>query len=221
MPQLDGPSLPPLAGGPPRQLVVLLHGYGADGNDLLPLATAWREAMPNAAFRLPNAPSPCPGVPGGRQWFPLTSMTLAEIGEGVEAVAPTVSAYLDKTLAELGLDDGALALAGFSQGGMIALHVGLRRPHPIAAILSMSGVLAAAPPTRDDGFPPVMLTHGGGDPLVPPAAMAAAEHALRASGIVVEAMVRPGLGHGIDPAQAERGGKFLAEALAEAANAVP
>lgn len=211
---LSGPSLPPASGGPARQLVVLLHGYGADGNDLIPLGAAWRQMLPDAAFLAPDAPFPCDANPFGRQWFPLTLRDPAEIPPGLAIASPILDAFLDNALADYGLDNSALALAGFSQGAMMALDVGLRRPGPIAGIVSFSGYLANPPEARDAPYPPVLLAHGSEDPLITASAMALAERALLAAGVGVEAHLRRGLGHGIDEAEIGLAAQFLAAAFA-------
>ena len=146
---LDGPRRGPQQ-LPVRQLVVLLHGYGADGNDPIGLADPWGEQVPQALFLSPHAPRPCAISPRGREWFPLGSGPLrtaedvaADLREGVAAAADALNAYLDRELAAVNLDDRALALVGFSQGAAVALHVGLRRP--VAAILAYSGAMGPAP----------------------------------------------------------------------------
>src|SRR3989449_10118723 len=132
MPELDGPRLEPRT-GPARQLVVFLHGYGADGNDLIDIGRAWQGLLPHAAFVSPHAPEPCAEAPVGRQWFPLTFRDPRERWRGVNAAAPGLDRFLDAELARHRLGDGPLALVGFSQGTMMAPHGGLRRrPAPAA-----------------------------------------------------------------------------------------
>src|SRR6202163_2850429 len=124
---LDGPRIPPRGGKPARQLVVFLHGYGADGNDLIALGQQWQSILPDAAFVSPNAPEACAQAPVGRQWFPLTFRDPDERWQGVIKAAPVLNAFLDAELARHSLPPERLALVGFSQGTMMALHVGLRR----------------------------------------------------------------------------------------------
>ncbi|MBX6322829.1 MAG: dienelactone hydrolase family protein [Rhodospirillaceae bacterium] len=207
---LSGPAQLPAAGGRPRQLVVLLHGYGADGRDLLGLAPAWARSLPHAEFLAPDAPFPCEMAPYGRQWFGFEGRTAEEILAGARAAAAILDPFLDDALAARGLDETALALAGFSQGAMMALHVALRRARPVAAVAAFSGALIAPALLAAElrSRPPVLLVHGDADPVVPFAAMAATEEALRAAGVPVTAERRPGLAHAID----ERGLR-LAEAL--------
>ncbi|MCP4385588.1 MAG: phospholipase [Hyphomicrobiales bacterium] len=212
---LDGPRIPPAGGKPARRLVVLLHGYGADGNDLIDIGRFWAPQMPETAFVAPNAPEPCPDNPMGRQWFPLTVIDLQLIDQGVQQAAPMLDAYLDAELAGHGLAGADLALVGFSQGTMMALEVGLRRPVPPAGIIGYSGLLAG--PERLDkassGKPPILLIHGEADPLVPVMALHAAVPVLGAAGLPVEWHVSPGLEHGIDARGLESGADFLRRVL--------
>ena len=210
--QLDGPRHPPASGAAPARIVLLLHGYGADGNDLIGLAPAWAPAMPDALFVSPNAPFPCEGAPFGRQWFGIygrdDEMRLA----GLRAASAMVDAFIDDLLDETGLAPEALTLAGFSQGTMLALHAGPRRAEPLAGILGYSGRLLAPELLAGElrSRPPVALIHGEMDELVPYSSMAEAAAALEAEGFAVETHGRPGLGHGIDPAGMQAGLAFMA-----------
>src|SRR5438309_2465725 len=136
--ELDGPRLEPRA-PPARQLVVFLHGYGADGNDLIDIGRAWQKLLPHAAFVSPHAPQPCGMAPVGRQWFALTMRDPRERWTGVNAAAPGLEAFLDAELSRRNLAPHALALVGFSQGTMMALHVGLRRAVAPVALVGYSG----------------------------------------------------------------------------------
>jgi len=197
---LSGPFLAPSAGGPADSLVVLLHGVGADGNDLMDLARDWAHALPTTAFSAPNAPFPCDLAPYGHQWFSLRDWSLASLLAGVQAAAPVLTRFLETERDRLGLDWSRLVLLGFSQGCMMGLHVAPRLPAPLAGVLGYSGalmgpeLLAAQTLSR----PPVLLVHGDGDEVVPVQATRAADAALRAAGIPVQTHIRPGLGHGID-----------------------
>ena len=199
-PELTGPSYGPASGNPPKQLVVLLHGRGADGNDLIGLAPMLAGDLPDALFLAPDAPDPCEGAPFGLQWFSLMDRAPANIAAGVRSVAPAIDAFLDHHLQRLGLTDADMALFGFSQGCMMALHVSVRRTSAPAAVLGYSGMLAAADSLADEITvrPPVLLVHGEADEIVSHAALDIAETALRGAGVSVEAVSRPGLGHGID-----------------------
>src|ERR1700752_4404364 len=140
MAELDGPRLEPRRGAA-RQLVVFLHGYGADGNDLIDIGRAWQQILPDAAFVSPHAPEPCGQAPVGRQWFALTFRDPNERWLGVNQAAPRLSRFVEAELDRHKLPPSALALVGFSQGTMMALHLGLRRAVAPAAIVGYSGVL--------------------------------------------------------------------------------
>ena len=144
MQRLDGPRLPPAAGGAAKQLVVFLHGYGADGNDLIGLGREWSRLLPHAAFVAPNAPDPFDMAPFGYQWFSLQDRRPAALLRGVQAAAPLLEAFLDEELTRHGLDACSLALVGFSQGTMLSLHVAPRRPSAVAAVLGFSGALVGS-----------------------------------------------------------------------------
>lgn len=198
----DLPSLihAPLAGGPPKHLVVLLHGLGAEGADLIDLAPVLARSLPNALFVAPDAPSPCDMAPFGRQWFSLQSRAPADMAAAISAAGPVLQAFLAGLLERHGLPAGAMALVGFSQGAMMALHAGLRMDPPPAALVGFSGrFVEAAAPASPPARPPVLLVHGDADDVVPYAEMAAAETALARRSVPVECIARPGLGHGIDP----------------------
>lgn len=215
-PQLSGPSFGPLGGGDPRQLVILLHGVGADGNDLIGLAPHWAQRLPEALFLAPDGPEPYDMAPFGRQWFSLMDRTAEKVSAGIAAAAPALTRFIDQALARLGLDQGALALVGFSQGTMMALHVALARARPVAAVVGYSGALAG-PEAATGAFrarPPVLLIHGEADDVVPVACHHDAVDRLRAGDVAVDAHVRPGLGHGIDDEGLRLGAAFLAAAFA-------
>src|SRR5690349_3202831 len=174
---IDGPRLAP-RGGQAKRLVVFLHGYGADGNDLIEIGKVWQPMLPDTAFVSPHAPEPCGQAPTGRQWFPLFSRAQNERWAGVNAAAPVLEKFLDAELMRRQLPPSALALVGFSQGTMMALHVGLRRAGPPAAIVGYSGLFVlpdGAPPNAVVGDikskPPVLLIHGDRDDLIPPQAL--------------------------------------------------
>jgi phospholipase/carboxylesterase len=214
--ELDGPRLAPRARGKARQLVVFLHGYGADGNDLIGIGQAWQGILPHAAFVSPHAPEPCGMAPTGRQWFALTFRDPQERWRGVNAAAPGLERFLEAELARHQLAGNALALVGFSQGTMMALHVGLRRGVTPAAIIGYSGALvlpgdnpeAIRPALR--ARPPVLLVHGEADDLIPAQALFVAAQGLAALDIPVEWHLSPGIGHGIDNEGLRHGGEFLA-----------
>ena len=211
---IDGPRVSPASGAPAQSLVILLHGYGSNGDDLISLAPHWRGLLPGTAFVAPNAPEACPGAPGGYQWWGLTSMDRGSRAEGAARAAPVLDAFIDAELARHGLSEAQLALVGFSQGTMMALQVGPRRARALAGIVGYSGMLAdeaalSAAATK----PPILLIHGDADPMIPVAAFHQAKAALERTGFTVESHVSPGLGHSIDLIGLERGGRFLARVL--------
>ena len=216
MAELDGPRIEPRS-GLAKQLVVFLHGYGADGNDLIEIGRAWQGLMPDAAFVSPHAPRPCGQAPSGREWFPLTFRDPNERWVGVQAAAPILNAFLDAELARRQLPPQALALVGFSQGTMMALHVGLRRAVPPAAIVGYSGMLVVPEDVDPDTFaaeikakPPVLLIHGDQDELIPVQAVFHAAQGLAALDVPAEWHISSGIGHGIDQEGLRQGGEFLA-----------
>jgi phospholipase/carboxylesterase len=216
---IDGPRIAPRS-GTAKQLVVFLHGYGADGNDLISLGREWQSLLPDAAFVSPNAPEPVPGHPMGRQWFGLTFRDPNERWRGVQKARPILEEFLDAELAKHNLPPSALALVGFSQGTMMALHVGLRRS-ALAAIVGYSGVLvtpaaqeAAAKAAEEIAVqPPVLLVHGDQDELIPAQALFMSAQGLGGMGVAVEWHLSQGIGHGIDADGLKLGGSFLQKAF--------
>jgi phospholipase/carboxylesterase len=220
MAELDGPRIEPRS-GTAKQLVVFLHGYGADGNDLIEIGRAWAGLLPGAAFVSPHAPRPCGQAPSGREWFPLTFRDPNERWIGVQAAAPMLNAFLDAELARRKLPPSALALVGFSQGTMMALHAGLRRAVSPAAIVGYSGMLVVPETVDPDIFaaeivsrPPVLLVHGDKDQLIPVQALFHAAQGLSALDVPAEWHISPGVGHGIDQEGLRHGGEFLAKQFA-------
>ncbi len=222
--ELDGPRLAPRS-GTARQLVVFLHGYGADGNDLIEIGRAWQQYLPQAAFVSPHAPEPCGQAPAGRQWFALTFRDPNERWVGVNKAAPVLQRFLDAELARHALPPSALALVGFSQGTMMALHVGLRRAAAPAAIAGYSGLLVTPPDLRAgiEAFaaeitarPPVLLVHGDRDDLIPAQALFESAQGLAALDVPTQWHLSAGIGHGIDGEGLRHGGEFLARAFGKA-----
>lgn len=195
MKTLDGPRVPPINGKAPDALVVFLHGYGADGSDLIGLTDAFAPALPFAQFVSPHAPDAM--SMGGRAWFPLTMRDPSEYERGVVAAAPALDAYLDAELARYGLGEDRLALVGFSQGTMMALHVAYRRPAAVAAVVGYSG-LCATVDGKELRPAPTLLVHGTADQVVPPQMTLAAAQLLGSAGISAQWHMVPGLGHGIE-----------------------
>ena len=216
MAELDGPRWGPASKSAPKQLVVLCHGLGADGHDLIDLAPAWAHALPDAAFVAPDAPDPCDLGPTGRQWWSVVDRSPPVVEAGVRRAATFLNPFLDAELARLGLPADAYALMGFSQGAMTALFTGLRRATAPRAILAFSGALIApgSLATELTHRPPVLLVHGEADEVVPVERSRDAEAALRAAGVPVEATYVPRLGHGIDDTGLAMGALVLQRAFA-------
>jgi phospholipase/carboxylesterase len=209
---LDGPRMPPARGGKPDSLVVLLHGYGSNGADLISLAPYWAKLLPGAAFVSPNAIEPVPQAPGGYQWFPISNLDPHLMEHGAKLAAQSVDRFIDRELEKYALDPSRLALVGFSQGTMMALHVGLRRQNQIAAILGFSGVLVGARTLKEQmrSKPPVLLIHGDRDPTIPIPAMFESAEALAAADHGAQWHISYGVAHSIGPDGLELGGEFLA-----------
>ena len=214
MTKLSGPMLPPASGGAPKQAVVLLHGYGSDGNDLIGLAPHWQAILPDAVFISPNAPQQCRQLAYGFQWFDISldGDRLARRQEGVVEARPVLLEFLADLWRQSGIGPEDTILAGFSQGAMMALHTGLSLDRPLMGIVAFSG--AFLPP---DGFgsallakSPVCLVHGDMDTVVDPEHSADADVALRLAGYDVSYHVSPGVGHGIAPDGLAFAGEFIA-----------
>ena len=190
------------AKGSATSAVIFLHGYGADGADLLGLADPLAPHLPGTAFHAPNAPERCAGNPFGYQWFPipwLDGSSEEAAGKGMAAAVDDLNAFVDQVLADEGLAPEALAMVGFSQGTMMSLHIAPRRPAPLACVVGFSGrllnpqALAAETVSR----PPVLLVHGDADEMVPVQSLPEAADALVEAGFETYAHVSKGTGHGI------------------------
>lgn len=208
---MTGPVQQPASGGPAKQIVVLLHGLGSDGNDLIALAPHLASVLPDAVFVSPNAPQKCDMAPFGYQWFSLQSRVPDDMLNGIQQSAPLLDAFLDAQLETYGLTDEKMALLGFSQGTMMSLYVAPRRKARIAGVVGFSGALLGGEGLKEEGIqkPPILLVHGNADEVVPPAAMGRALTELEEADFQVEAHMHPGLGHGIDPQGMQRAAQFL------------
>lgn len=215
MAELDGPRWGPASKAAPKQLVVLCHGLGADGHDLIDLAPTWSHALPDALFISVDAPFPHESG-FGRQWWSVADRSPAIMEAGVRRAAGYLNAFIDAELARLELPGDAYALMGFSQGAMTVLFTGLRRQHAPRAILAFSGALVAADSLTAElaNRAPVLLVHGEADDVVPVHRSHDAEAALRAANVPVEAVYVPRLGHGIDDTGLSMGALTLQRAFA-------
>jgi phospholipase/carboxylesterase len=216
---ITGPRLAP-ASGTAKQLVVFLHGYGADGDDLIEIGRQWQRWLPDAAFVAPHAPELLPGQPAGRQWFALTFRDPHERWRGVNHAAPGLEAFVEAELARVQLPASKLALVGFSQGTMMALHLGLRRLQPPAAIVGYSGLLVIEEGKGPESLagqvrakPPILLVHGDRDEVIPLDALFISADALAAADVPCEWHLSVGVGHGIDAEALRHGGLFLRRAF--------
>ncbi len=215
MTELQAVRWGPASGGAPKELVILCHGLGADGRDLIGLAPSWGAALPHAAFAAPDGPEPCDMGPMGRQWFSLANRAPSVMASEIKRASPVLDGFIDAELARLDLPESAYALMGFSQGAMMVLYTGLRRTIAPRAILAYSGALVAPEVLAAErkNAAPVLLVHGLADGVVEAARSQAAEAALLAEGIPVQARYTPGLDHGIDPGGVAAGASFLTRAF--------
>lgn len=207
------------AQGQARALIVFLHGYGADGADLLGLADVLGPHLPGVAFVAPDAPERCAGNPYGRQWFPIPwidGSSEAAAAAGLALAAEDLNAFLDARIAEYGLAPDRVALVGFSQGAMMAMHVAPRRPDPVAGVVAISGRLLEHDRLASEAVsrPPVLLVHGDQDDLVPFANLDFAAEVLARAGFDVYGHVMRGTGHGIAPDGLSVALAFLRDRLA-------
>ena len=204
--------------GKARSAVIFVHGYGADGADLLGLADPLAPHLPDTVFYSPDAPQPCVNNPFGFQWFPipwLDGSTEAARDAGMAESVSLLNAYIDGVLADEGLPPSALALVGFSQGTMMSLHIAPRRAEAIAGVVGFSGRLLVPETLTAEARvkPPVLLVHGDADQMVPFEDMGRAGNALLDAGFEVYGHVMQGTGHGIAPDGLGAALQFLREEL--------
>jgi len=216
MVKLSGPLIPARSGQPATQAVILLHGYGADGSDLISLGQHWGTMLPEATFIAPNAPTPCAGSPFGFEWFPLEIDRAASRLDGARQAAAVVREFLDDLWTQTGIAPQRTILAGFSQGAMMALHVGTSLEQPLAGIIAFSGAFVPAEGFAEGGFakPPVALIHGEHDQVLDPDLSRQAAVALKQAGIEVLLHISPDAAHGIAPDGLDVATSFLRSRLA-------
>ncbi len=206
------------ASGKAHSMVVFLHGYGADGADLLGLADPLAPHLPDTVFLAPDAPEACAGNPFGRQWFGIPRFdgsSELDAAVGLNRAAEDLNAFLDAQLKTEGLAPQALALVGFSQGAMMALHIAPRRDEAMAGVVAISGRLLRPQvlPMEVKVKPPVLLIHGDQDEVVDFSEMGMAGNALVAAGFPTFGHVMKGSGHGIAPDGLQVALAFLRERL--------
>tara|TARA_Y100000034_G_C6806917_1_gene362396 strand:- start:186 stop:833 length:648 start_codon:yes stop_codon:yes gene_type:complete len=196
---------------PPKNAVILLHGYGANGADLIELGKVFSETNPETVFIAPDAPTPCEMGGPGFQWFSLREYTPASLKAGSQQAFPVLKELITHIKSEYDLKDKSIALMGFSQGTMMSLYAMLQMPETIATVIGYSGALAEdtveARPAYDDF--PVALVHGDADLVVPVQATVMATHILEKAGFDVTQEIITNLGHGIDNSGLEIGKKML------------
>jgi len=205
--------------GTPNSLVILLHGVGSNGRDLISLAPYWAKSVPEAVFISPDAPFACdmvpPGYPDSYQWFSLLDRDPSVMLAGVRAVFPLVETFIDAQLERFALGYDRLVLSGFSQGTMTSLHVAPRLKSKIAGVLGYSGALLPDPQESYENLQklPIHLIHGQADDVVPVQAWDFAKSMLEKNGFAVSGYTTPGLPHSIDMHGIESGGEFLKKVL--------
>ena len=210
-PLLTGPRRPPTSGQSPKGLVVALHGYGSNGDDLISLAPYWDRLLPDVQFSSPHAPTHVPGFGEMYQWFPIESMDPIHLAKGARDAAPVLEAFLEAEMSRFGVTKAQTALVGFSQGTMMALQVGLASKEPYAGILGFSGALVGNPEIASK--PPVLLVHGDQDDVVPLMASQMAQQFLSKAGLDARLHVSPRAAHTIAMDGLQLGGAFLARVL--------
>lgn len=207
----------PESGAAAKSLVILLHGLGADGGDLIGLAPHWAGDLPDTVFVSPDAPFRCDMSPFGYQWFSLQEWTPESILRGVEHAAPILDSFISQQQEKYGIAEEKTALVGFSQGTMMSLYVAPRRAKAMAGVLGYSGALVGADGLHENEEIyriPIHLIHGTADEVIPAQAFHAAMKVLEEEGFPVTGTLSPGLAHGIDAQGVMEGGRFLKKILA-------
>jgi phospholipase/carboxylesterase len=209
---LDGPRLEPASGSGADSLIILLHGHGSHGGDMIALAHAWQAWFPNAAFVAPDGLQAMGG--GARRWFPVTSASLEELAEGAETARPVIEGFIDAEEKRYGVGRARTVIVGFSQGTIVALNLAIKTKYPLAVIIGFSGMLVASSVSKATApATPITLLHGAQDHLIPASAASTAEAVLTQAGFSVTTTVFDGLGHGIDDRSLAAGANAIAEVL--------
>lgn len=212
---ISGPIIEPSSGNSPKQMIIFVHGYGADGNDLIGLANYFQSTLPEVIFLSPHAPEACSMNPSGYQWFDLTSTDPAVLWSKILVAADHLNEFIDSKLLEYNIAEENLALIGFSQGTMMSLHVSLRRKNTMAAVLGYSGRLIGADLLKDDliSKPSIYLIHGDQDPMVPYQESLTAEKVLKEYSIDIKTHISEHTQHSIAEDGLRIGVDFLASKL--------
>ena len=208
---LSGPIIEPKQGNP-RQLVVIFHGYGADGNNLIPLGEVWQEALPHAVFVAPNAPTRCEEAPFGYQWCSMRDWTIEILKDRLFETAPLISNYVKSVMRRYAITDASqVALVGFSQGAMVALYQAIYGLEGCAGVIGYSGGFVADTRLKPKALPKALLIHGEQDDVVAPQMSMKASQELQTLGASVELIIEPHLTHEISPDGLARAEQFLIE----------
>lgn len=211
--QLTGPVHRPKTDCPPEQLFFFLHGWGADGQNLLDIALSLSHDFPKAEFHLPNAPYLCEANTQGYQWFSLSDESTEALLSEVEAVSTTVENYIREKMEQTNIHYKNVILLGFSQGAMLAKHLALTRPNLCGVVAAYSGKLVGVPAVITDERVPMILIHGDDDRVIPVEAMIESYHTLKELGVTADAYRMAELAHGINQAGLELGHRFIKEHL--------
>jgi len=203
--------LAPQSGGKPKKLVVLFHGYGSQGEDLLSLASYWSRLMPETEFLAPNGPDICETYPLGFQWFGLKEFTPFNVRAGLDVAGPRIRDYLLNALSERNLTPADLSVVGFSQGGMLALELMFVLPGLRGSICYSGAFYPPLAKVLQQPYPEVLLVHGNVDPTVPYIAFMQAQQDLKKFGINPHTLTCTGLGHTIPEEGLKVGGDFLVD----------
>jgi phospholipase/carboxylesterase len=210
---MHGSVFPPADGKPPKKLVIVMHGYGSNAGDLWTLGHEISKALPKAEVRVPHGFDSCEAGGGGYQWFKMGNWTIPEWKEGLAQTKARFETYLNPLIEKYHLSRKDVALVGFSQGAMMALHFGIQQG--VQAIISFSGVLVDPEILKGaSSYPNILLIHGDADGVLPVKAFFQAQEVLRAHQVSFETLLRPDMGHTIDTESLQKACTFLKEHLA-------